>query len=59
VNAHGFEALTDILFCYHVTVEYDPSDPDEQTIPWNDLRVAHLWSSETPILSARDAAVES
>ena len=59
VNAHGFEALTDILFCYHVTVEYDPGDPDEQTIAWNDPRVAHLWSSSTPILSARDAAVES
>ena len=56
--AHGFEALTDILFCYHVTVEYDPRDPDEHTVPWNDPRVAHLWSSSTPILSARDA-VES
>ena len=32
VHAHGFEALTDILFCYHVTVEYDPADPDEHTI---------------------------
>ena len=59
LNAHGFEALTDILFCYHVTVEYDSSDPDERTVAWNDPRVAHLWSSETPILSARDAAVES
>ena len=58
-NAHGFEALTDILFCYHVTVEYDPGDPDEHTVPWNDPRVAPLWSSSTPILSARDAAVES
>ena len=58
-NAHGFEALTDILFCYHVTVEYDPADPDEHTVPWNDPRVAQLWSSSTPILSARDAAVES
>jgi dTDP-4-dehydrorhamnose 3,5-epimerase len=58
-NAHGFEALTDILFCYHVTVEYDPADPDEHTVAWNDPRVAHLWSSSTPILSARDAAVES
>ena len=58
-HAHGFEALTDILFCYHVTVEYDPTDPDEHTVPWNDPRVAHLWSSRTPILSARDAAVES
>jgi len=57
--AHGFEALTDILFCYHVTVEYDPGDPDEHTVPWNDPRVAHLWSSSTPILSARDAAAGS
>jgi dTDP-4-dehydrorhamnose 3,5-epimerase len=56
---HGYEALTDVLFCYHVTVEYDPSDPDEQTIPWNDPRVAHLWSTSTPILSARDSAVAS
>jgi dTDP-4-dehydrorhamnose 3,5-epimerase len=58
-NAHGFEALTDILFCYHVTVEFDPDDPDERTVPWNDPRVAHLWSSSTPILSARDAGVAS
>jgi dTDP-4-dehydrorhamnose 3,5-epimerase len=58
-NAHGYEALTDVLFCYHVTAEYDPDEPDEQTIPWNDPRVAHLWSSSTPILSARDAAAES
>ena len=58
-HAHGFEALTDILFCYHVTVEYDPDDPDEHTVSWNDPRVAHLWSSSNPILSARDAAVES
>ena len=58
-NGHGFEAVTDILFCYHVTAEYDPADPDEHTIPWNDPRVAHLWSTSTPILSARDAAVAS
>jgi dTDP-4-dehydrorhamnose 3,5-epimerase len=58
-NAHGFEALTDILFCYHVTAEYDPADPDEQNVPWNDPRVAQLWSTSTPTLSARDAAVES
>ena len=57
-HAHGFEALTDLLFVYHVTSEYDPDDPDEHTIPWNDPRVAHLWSTSTPILSTRDA-VES
>ena len=55
VHAHGFEALTDILFCYHVTAEYDPGDPDEHTFPWNDPRVASLWSTSTPILSTRDA----
>ena len=54
-HAHGFEALTDVLFSYHVTQEYDPADPDEHTVPWNDPRVAHLWSTSTPILSARDA----
>ena len=55
-HAHGFEALTDLLFCYHVTEEYDPADPDEHGIPWDDPRVAHLWSTSTPILSARDAS---
>ena len=55
-KAHGFEALTDLLFCYHVTEEYDPGDPDEHGVPWDDDRVAHLWSTTTPILSARDAA---
>ena len=54
-HAHGFEALTDVLFSYHVTQEYNPADPDEHTVPWNDPRVAHLWSTSTPILSARDA----
>jgi len=54
-HAHGFEAITDLLFVYHVTTEYDPDDPDEHTIPWNDPRVAHLWSTSSPILSARDA----
>jgi dTDP-4-dehydrorhamnose 3,5-epimerase-like enzyme len=58
-TAHGYEALTDVLFCYHVTAEYDPSDPDEHGLPWNDPRVAHLWSTSTPILSLRDAAVAS
>jgi dTDP-4-dehydrorhamnose 3,5-epimerase len=55
-NGHGFEALTDALVCYHVTEEYDPADPDEHEIPWNDPRVVDLWSTRTPILSARDAS---
>ncbi len=55
-HAHGFEALTDCLFTYHVTEEYDPANPDEQTLPWDDPRVRHLWSTSSPILSARDAS---
>ena len=54
--AHGFEALTDLLFCYHVTEEYDPDAPDELEVPWDDPRVRDLWSTRSPILSARDAA---
>jgi dTDP-4-dehydrorhamnose 3,5-epimerase len=56
VHAHGYEALTDALFTYLVTEEYDAANPDEHGIPWNDPRVKDLWSTENPILSARDAA---
>jgi dTDP-4-dehydrorhamnose 3,5-epimerase len=58
-HAHGFEALTDLLFCYHVTEEYDAADPDEQGVPWDDPRVRHLWSTRSPILSDRDRAPSS
>jgi dTDP-4-dehydrorhamnose 3,5-epimerase len=54
--AHGFEALTDVLFIYHVTEEYDPAHPDEHEVPWDDPRVADLWSTKSPILSERDQA---
>jgi dTDP-4-dehydrorhamnose 3,5-epimerase len=53
-HAHGFEALTDLLFCYHVTAEYDPANPDEHQIPWHDPRVRDFWSTPSPILSERD-----
>jgi dTDP-4-dehydrorhamnose 3,5-epimerase len=58
-HAHGFEALTDLLFLYHVSEEYDPADPDEHTIPWDDPRVIDLWSTRSPILSDRDRVVGS
>ena len=57
--AHGFEALTDLVFCYHVTEEYDPDDPDEHGVPWDDPRVKHLWSTQSPILSDRDATTSA
>ena len=52
--AHGFEALSDVLMLYHVSEEYDPADPDENGVPWDDPRVVHLWSTRSPILSERD-----
>jgi dTDP-4-dehydrorhamnose 3,5-epimerase len=58
-HAHGYEALTDCLFCYFVTEEYDPDDPDEQGVPWNDPRVVDLWSTRSPLLSDRDTAAAS
>jgi dTDP-glucose pyrophosphorylase/dTDP-4-dehydrorhamnose 3,5-epimerase-like enzyme len=53
--AHGFEALTDVLMLYHVTEEYDPADPDEHGVAWDDPRVRNLWSTTSPILSERDS----
>ena len=54
--AHGYEALTDCLFLYHVTEEYDADLPDEHGLCWSDERVKHLWSTSEPILSERDRA---
>ncbi len=54
--AHGYEALTDCIFLYHVTEEYDAASPDERGLCWADERVKHLWSTELPILSERDRA---
>jgi dTDP-4-dehydrorhamnose 3,5-epimerase len=58
-HAHGYEALTDCLFCYLVTEEYDARNPDERGIPWDDPRVADLWSTRSPLLSERDRAAAS
>ena len=57
IHAHGYEALTDALFAYLVTEEYDAAKPDEYGVPWDDPRIKRLWSVGDPILSARDAAV--
>jgi dTDP-4-dehydrorhamnose 3,5-epimerase len=58
-HAHGYEALTDALFAYLVTEEYDPANPDEHGVPWDDPRVVDLWSTRSPLLSARDKAAAS
>jgi dTDP-4-dehydrorhamnose 3,5-epimerase len=56
IHAHGYEALTDCLFMYLVTEEYDAANPDEHGVPWDDERVRELWSTRSPILSARDTS---
>jgi dTDP-4-dehydrorhamnose 3,5-epimerase len=59
IHAHGYEALTDALFCYLVTEEFDAAAPDEHGVPWNDERVRDLWSTSSPILSERDKTAAS
>jgi len=56
IHAHGYEALTDCVFAYLVTEEYDRDDPDEHGVAWDDERVRHLWSTTSPVLSVRDAS---
>jgi dTDP-4-dehydrorhamnose 3,5-epimerase-like enzyme len=56
IHAHGWEALTECLFAYLVTEEYDAAHPDEHNICWADTRVKHLWTTQSPILSPRDTA---
>jgi dTDP-4-dehydrorhamnose 3,5-epimerase-like enzyme len=56
INAHGYEALTDALFCYRAVGRATRPGPDEHSICWKDPRVRHLWSTTAPLLSPRDAA---
>lgn len=46
--AHGYQVLGNkpaTLF-YHVTRSYDPSEPDEERIPWDDPEIGFDWSIE-------------
>jgi dTDP-4-dehydrorhamnose 3,5-epimerase len=46
--AHGYQALdlTDVILNYYVTEPYDPVDPDEGRIAWNDARIGFDWTIE-------------
>jgi dTDP-4-dehydrorhamnose 3,5-epimerase len=46
--AHGYQAvdLRDVILNYYVTEPYDPADPDEGRIAWNDPRIGFDWSIE-------------
>jgi dTDP-4-dehydrorhamnose 3,5-epimerase len=46
--AHGYQCLSlqDVVLQYYVTEPYDPADPDEGRIAWNDPRIGFDWSIE-------------
>jgi len=53
--AHGFLALTDVVFSYKHGALYDPAY--EGSVRWNDPRLAITWPLDgEPILSAKDQA---
>jgi dTDP-4-dehydrorhamnose 3,5-epimerase len=46
--AHGYQCVSmhDVILNYYVTEPYDPGDPDEGRIAWNDPRIGFDWSIE-------------
>ena len=44
--AHGYQAvdLRDVVLTYYVTEPYDPTDPDEGRIAWDDPRIGFDWT---------------
>lgn len=44
--AHGYQVLGDkpVILFYHVTKSYNPADPDEERIPWDDPVIGFDWS---------------
>jgi dTDP-4-dehydrorhamnose 3,5-epimerase len=46
--AHGYQCVSsrDVILNYYVTEPYDPADPDEGRIPWNDARIGFDWTIE-------------
>lgn len=46
--AHGYQCVSmqDVILAYYATEPYDPADPDEGRIPWDDPRIGFDWSIE-------------
>jgi dTDP-4-dehydrorhamnose 3,5-epimerase len=44
--AHGYQVLGNkpVILFYHVTQSYDPAQPDEQRIPFDDPQIGFDWS---------------
>lgn len=43
--AHGYKVVSDdpVLMFYHTTESYDPKNPDEKRIPYNDPKIGFDW----------------
>ena len=46
ITVHGYQVLGSkpVLLFYHVTQSYNPDQPDEERIPWNDPQIGFDWS---------------
>ena len=44
--AHGYQCVSqrDVVLNYYVTEPYNPAEPDEGRIPWNDPRIGFDWT---------------
>jgi len=44
--AHGYKVISKepVLLFYHTTEVYDPKNPDEKRIPWNDPKIGFDWN---------------
>lgn len=44
---HGYKVVSkdSVLLFYHTTRAYDPGNPDEERIPWNDPSIDFDWNS--------------
>ncbi|OGE79522.1 MAG: spore coat protein [Candidatus Doudnabacteria bacterium RIFCSPHIGHO2_01_FULL_46_14] len=45
--AHGYKVLSEepVIMFYHTTEPYDPSNPDEKRIAWNDPSIGFKWEA--------------
>ena len=46
--AHGYQVLGEksVLLFYHTTESYNPDEPDEERIDWNDSKIGFNWETE-------------
>ncbi|MBU1118681.1 dTDP-4-dehydrorhamnose 3,5-epimerase family protein [Patescibacteria group bacterium] len=58
--AHGYKALSEepVLLFYHTTEAYNPENPDEERIPYNDPKIDYDWKQDFGAKEAEVAQVD-